>query len=101
MNLCGTGPSLLNGFRRTGKWSSKAIKIAADQLVFSTIYTLVFFMSVGCMGGALDKAENSILESEIMQYEQCVREKYSVSGEISGEALCQAIRYTSPYIQRC
>ena len=58
-------------------------------------------MSVGCMGGALDKAENSILESEIMQYEQCVREKYSLSSEISGEALCQEIRYTSDYIQRC
>ena len=93
-------PLILHWMWHTGKWSGKAIKIAADQLVFSTIYTLVFFMSVGCMGGTLDKAQNSIIESEIMQYEQSVREKYSIFGEISGEALCQEIRYPSDCIHQ-
>ena len=82
----------------TGKWSNKAIKIAADQLVFSTIYTLVFFMSVGCMGGALDKAQHSILEKEILQYEQHVREKYSLSADIGGVDLIEEIRYSSDEI---
>ena len=52
------------------------------------------------MGGMLDKAQNSIIESEIMQYEQSVREKYSIFGEISGEALCQEIRYPSDCIHQ-
>ena len=47
--------TIYSPFFFTGRWSSKAIKIGADQLIFSTIYTLVFFMSIGCMGGATDK----------------------------------------------
>lgn len=37
------------------KWTSKGIKIAADQLFFSSSYTLVFFMLIGLINGALDK----------------------------------------------
>ena len=55
-------------------------------------------MSVGCMGGALDKAQHSILEKEILQYEQHVREKYSLSADIGGVDLIEEIRYSSDEI---
>lgn len=39
------------------KWKSKAYKIAADQLIFSSLYTLAFFMGIGTLSGALDRLE--------------------------------------------
>ncbi len=38
-----------------GKWKGKAAKIAADQLIFAPIYTLVFFMSIGVLNGASER----------------------------------------------
>lgn len=35
--------------RPLGKWTGKAFKIAADQFIFSTTYTLVFFLAIGMM----------------------------------------------------
>lgn len=40
-----------------GKWYGKMAKIAADQLIFSSFYTLVFFMSIGCLTGLADRLE--------------------------------------------
>lgn len=37
------------------KWKAKTAKILADQLIFSSVYTLVFFMSIGVLGGATDR----------------------------------------------
>eukprot|EP01039_Chlorochromonas_danica_P003101 gene3101-3395_t len=37
------------------KWKGKAAKILADQLIFSSIYTLVFFLSIGMLSGAADR----------------------------------------------
>ena len=42
---------------KIGKWTSKFVKIAVDQLVFSSLYTLIFFVSIGGMSGALEKIE--------------------------------------------
>ena len=42
---------------KIGKWTSKFVKIAVDQLVFSSLYTLIFFVSIGGMSGALEKME--------------------------------------------
>lgn len=39
------------------KWKGKAAKIAADQLIFSTLYTLVFFVGVGMLSGTVDRLE--------------------------------------------
>ena len=39
------------------KWKSKAAKILADQLIFSSTYTLVFFMSIGVLQGTADRIE--------------------------------------------
>jgi len=40
-----------------GKWESKGAKILADQLIFSSLYTLVFFIGVGMLTGAADMME--------------------------------------------
>eukprot|EP01035_Chromulina_nebulosa_P026417 gene26416-34579_t len=40
-----------------GKWESKGAKILADQLIFSSLYTLVFFIGVGMLTGAADMIE--------------------------------------------
>ena len=31
------------------------MKVLADQLVFSSLYTVFFFMSIGCMTGTIEK----------------------------------------------
>jgi hypothetical protein len=52
------------------KYTEKAMKIAADQLIFSTAYALIFFVCTGMMSGALDKmramrvGEESVLKEE-------------------------------------
>lgn len=42
---------------RTSKYLEKAAKIAADQLVFSSAYTLLFFLAIGMANGGVDKLE--------------------------------------------
>lgn len=39
------------------KWKGKAAKIAADQLIFSSLYTLTFFFGIGLLTGAADRME--------------------------------------------
>ncbi|RYH17874.1 Mpv17/PMP22 family protein [archaeon] len=39
------------------KWQSKAAKILADQLIFSSTYTFVFFMAIGALTGSMDKLQ--------------------------------------------
>jgi hypothetical protein len=39
------------------KWKGKAGKIAADQLIFSPIYTLIFFLIIGMMEGGTERVE--------------------------------------------
>jgi hypothetical protein len=39
------------------KWKGKAAKIAADQLIFSSLYTLIFFLTIGMMEGAATKLQ--------------------------------------------
>lgn len=47
-------PDALPSARPFSKWAEKAVKIAMDQLVFSSCYTLLFFVLVGMMNGAVD-----------------------------------------------
>jgi hypothetical protein len=35
-------------------WTEKAMKIAADQFIFSSLYTVVYYMSIGLMMGAVE-----------------------------------------------
>ena len=41
--------------KELGKVTAKVAKIAADQLLFSSLYTVVLFMSFGMLNGAIDK----------------------------------------------
>lgn len=50
-------PSKLPNAAPLDKWKGKAAKIAADQLIFSSVYTLVFFLSIGIMEGGVEKLE--------------------------------------------
>jgi len=42
---------------KLSKFYAKAVKILADQLVFSSLYTLIFFLSIGMMNGAVKMYE--------------------------------------------
>ena len=42
-------------------------------------------MSVGCMGGVLDKVDDSLLISDLDQYEHTVREQYNISDNFEGD----------------
>lgn len=63
------------------KWKNKAYKIAADQLIFSSLYTLAFFMGIGVLSGGLDRLEIRLKEFAIdsestktrVQYEEAHR----------------------------
>jgi hypothetical protein len=58
------------------KWTDKAMKIAADQLVFSSLYTLVFFLSVGMMTGGVDKFIAEKKMDDLKDYEQLLHSRY-------------------------
>jgi len=40
---------------KLSKWTKKIIKIAADQLIFSSCYLFVFFMGIGILQGLANK----------------------------------------------
>ena len=52
---------------KIGKWTSKFVKIAVDQLVFSSLYTLIFFVSIGGMSGALAKIEQDYKYNKLIR----------------------------------
>jgi hypothetical protein len=54
-------------------------------LIFSTIYTLVFFMSIGCMSGSVEKLEFLLEKSEIEMYERSVRDKLNIPEDFKGD----------------
>jgi hypothetical protein len=45
------------------KWKGKAAKIAADQLIFSPIYTFIFFAAIGMMEGGAHKLQHYLKSS--------------------------------------
>ena len=48
-------------------------------MIFSTVYTVVFFMSIGCMTGAVEKAELAMEKMEISSFELAAMSKYNIS----------------------
>jgi len=52
-----------------GKWTQKAFKIAFDQLIFSSAYTLVFFMGVGAMKGGAEKWQADLKMRDLLEWE--------------------------------
>jgi len=62
-----------------GAWTEKAMKIAADQLVFSTAYTLVFFVAIGLATGAAEKAESEAARAGMEEYEARLRARYATA----------------------
>lgn len=72
------------------KWAEKGMKIAADQLVFSSLYTLVFFIAVGMMTGGVDKyiAESKLhaLDDFSASYEELLHERYKAAASKGPDA---------------
>lgn len=58
------------------RYTEKAVKIAADQFVFSSLYTLIFFVSVGMMTGAVEKEAGDARRQGMEQMESVLRTKY-------------------------
>ena len=56
---------------RFSKYSEKVVKIAADQLIFSSLYTLAFFVGIGMGNGAVERwvAERRALAFDEVQHE--------------------------------
>ena len=52
------------------KWTERGIKIAADQLVFSSLYTVVFFLAIGMLTGGVDKYMAERRLRDLHDYEQ-------------------------------
>lgn len=59
------------------KYTEKAMKIVADQLIFSSLYTLLFFLSVGAMTGAADKFEADNRRHSMEEAHALIRSRYS------------------------
>ena len=56
-----------------GKWTTKAAKIAMDQLVFSSAYTAVFFLSIGMLRGGAEKLQTDAKMRNLMDWEAEVK----------------------------
>lgn len=61
------------------KWAELALKIAADQFFFSSLYTLVFFMGIGMLQGIVDKTEVDDRRKHVEEVKQLISNKYSKS----------------------
>lgn len=74
-------PDAIPDAARFSKYAEKAAKILADQLIFSSLYTLIFFLSVGMMNGGVDKlgAERKAEAYEDVQHELEERVKLKIT----------------------
>eukprot|EP01038_Epipyxis_sp_PR26KG_P013843 gene13843-18566_t len=69
------------------KWASKAAKIAADQLIFSVLYMLVYFMGIGCMKGALQLIDNNQNQAKMDEANEFIENKYHLPDALFKELL--------------
>jgi hypothetical protein len=58
-------------------------------LIFSTVYTVVFFMSIGCMSGAVEKAEQALEKAEISSYELSAILRFNITRNLQLSVLEQ------------
>jgi hypothetical protein len=58
------------------KTGEKVIKILADQLIFSSFYTLVFFMGIGLAQGAVEKISADARGHSLEQASEVIRRRY-------------------------
>lgn len=69
-----------------GAWTEKAMKIAADQIVFSSFYTLLFFTVIGLATGAAEKRESEAARAGMEEYEARLRARYAIAIAPAGGA---------------
>lgn len=56
-------------------WADKAMKILADQLIFSSLYTAVFFISIGMLTGAAEVWESEAQRHSLEAAESLIRSR--------------------------
>jgi hypothetical protein len=61
-----------------GKWTQKAWKIAADQLIFSSTYTLIFFLVIGMMKGGVAKYKAHKKLDDLQEWEDELHAKFGL-----------------------
>jgi hypothetical protein len=71
------------------RYTEKAMKIAADQLIFSSLYAVVFFMSIGMMRGGVEKfrqeEKKHSMETTAEVLRNKLREKKGAGGAAAGK----------------
>jgi hypothetical protein len=71
------------------RYTEKAMKIAADQLIFSSLYAVVFFMSIGIMRGGVEKfrqeEKKHSMETTAEVLRNKLREKKGAGGAAVGK----------------
>jgi hypothetical protein len=73
-----------------GKWTTKAAKIACDQLIFSSVYTGIFFLSMGMLRGGLDKSRTDAKMRNLLEWEAEVKLAARGAGAGAGAAAAPA-----------
>lgn len=72
-------PEALPSAKPFSKWTEKAVKIGMDQFVFSSSYTLLFFVCVGMMTGGVDKYVAENRRHNVEEVQALVQSKYRAS----------------------
>lgn len=62
-----------------GKWTQKAVKVLLDQAVFSSLYTLGFFVGTGMMKGGLDNFLAERRLHDIEDFQTALHKKFGVA----------------------
>lgn len=75
-----------------GKWSEKGLKIAADQFLFSTVFTAFVFMFLGVGNGGVDKLRAEAAASYIDDFDDELHRltEAATSADDAGEAAAKA-----------
>lgn len=63
----------------------KGAKIAADQLIFSSLYTVLFFMCIGTATGGVEKLKADARRHSMEEAHQVIRSKYSKKADLALE----------------
>lgn len=68
------------------KYTEKAMKIAADQFVFSSLYNIIFFMSIGLLNGAVEKYQEEDRRHSVETVSEIIRNRLSKKNSSSSSS---------------
>ncbi len=68
------------------RYTEKAMKIAADQLIFSSLYAVIFFVSIGMMRGGVEKLKQEEKKHSMETTAEILRNRLREKKKASGGA---------------